>query len=162
MDGRQGRRRGQMEVPWEVSKASGRTPPGTGWKDMGMGVLTGLWRNSPPLGDLCLHCMEGMVAELLRGSGRLLPGPDDSVRLVPWLLCSGRKVLTESCVFWYSRVGSKAWLGARPPISRAESSMDAGEICLWAMSSSIRLFMRRWTCSKFTSLSWRESTRRSG
>lgn len=130
MGGQEGRRRGQMEVPWEVSKASGRTPPGTGWKDMGMGVFTGLWRNSPPLGDLCLHCMEGMVAELLSGRGRLLLGPDESVRLVPWLLCSGRKVLTESCVFWYSRVGSKAWLGARPPISRAESSMDAGEICL--------------------------------
>ena len=70
------------------------------------------------------------MAELLSGSGRLLLGPDDSVRLVPWLLCSGRKVLTESWVFWYSLVGSKAWLGARPPISRAESSMDAGEICL--------------------------------
>lgn len=118
-----------MEVPWEVSRASGRTPPGTGWKDMGMGVFTGLCRNSPPLGDRCLHWMGGMVAALLSGRGRLLLGPAESVRPAPWPLCSGRKVLTVSWVFWYSRVGSRAGLGARPPISRAESSMDAGEIC---------------------------------
>lgn len=143
----------QMDVPWEGSIASGMTPPGTDWNDIGIGVFTGLWRNSPPFGDLCLHCMEGMVAELLRGSGRLLPEAAVSVLLAPWVVCSGKKVVTESCVFWYSRTGSRVWAGCMPPISKAEISMDAGEICLWAMSSSIKLFMRLWTCSRFTSLS---------
>lgn len=40
-----------------------------------MGVLTGLWRNSPPLGALCLQRIEGMVA-LLRGRGKFLPAPE--------------------------------------------------------------------------------------
>lgn len=142
-----------MDVPWDGSMTSGMTPPGTDWKDIGMGVFTGLWRNSPPFGDLCLHCIEGMVAELLSGSGRLLPEAPVSVLLAPWVVCSGKKVVTESCVFWYSRTGSRVWLGCMPPISKAEISMDAGESCLWAKSSSIKLFIRRWTCSRFTSLS---------
>lgn len=79
--------------------ASGVIPPGTDWKDIGMGVFTGLCRNSPPLGDRCLHCIdEGMVAELLRGSGRLLPEAPVSVLLAPCVVCSAKNVVTESCV----------------------------------------------------------------
>lgn len=54
------------------------------WKDAsrhgleghGDGGLHGALAEQPPR-DLCLHCMEGMVAELLSGRGRLLLGPDE-------------------------------------------------------------------------------------
>lgn len=145
----------QMDVLWVGSMASGMGPPGTGGYGIGMGVLPGLCRKRPPLGALCLHCMEEGMVELPRGSGSAVPGPGASVLPTPWA-CSGRKVLTDRPVPAKSRPASRAaWPGCMPPMSRAEISIDGPGICLCTMSSSMRLFMRRCTCSRFTSLSWR-------
>lgn len=52
-------------------------------------------------------------------------------------------------------VTREAWLGCMLPMSSAEISIEGPGICLWAKSSSKRLFIRRCTCSRFTSLSYK-------
>jgi len=45
--------------------------------------------------------------------------------------------------------------GCMLPMSNAEISIEWPGICLWARSSSKRLFIRWCTCSRFTSLSYK-------
>lgn len=127
-----------MEVPWEGVKASGGRLQARAGRTWGWGSSRGSG-GTAPLGDLCLHCMEGMVAELLSGRGRLLLGPDESVRLVPWLcFAPAGKVLTELRVLVLSS-GLKAGWEPGPHLQGRElngAGKSACEQCLHPLGCS--------------------------